>query len=94
MSLRDLEIKSEYRTRISDISREFLVPILSESISYNRAVGFFSSTSLLEISKGIGSLARRGGTIRIIASPKLTESDVSAIERAMRKGVRLLGTPC
>ncbi len=81
MSLRDLEIKSEYRTRISDISREFLVPILSESISYNRAVGFFSSTSLLEISKGIGSLARRGGTIRIIASPKLTESDVSAIEK-------------
>ncbi|MBR2804541.1 MAG: DEAD/DEAH box helicase family protein, partial [Eggerthellaceae bacterium] len=81
MSLRDLDIKSEYRTKISDISREFLVPILSESISYNRAVGFFSSTSLMEISKGIGPLAQRGGTIRIIASPKLSESDVTAIEK-------------
>ncbi len=85
MGLRDLDIKSEYRTKISDISKGFLVPILSEAICYRRAVGFFSSSSLLEISKGIGSLAKRGGSIQIVASPKLSEDDVSAIEQGYER---------
>lgn len=79
MGLRKLEIKSEYRTKLDNIPRDFIIPLLKEGISYKRAVGFFSSSALLEISKGIGSLASRGGHIKLIASPKLSEEDVEAI---------------
>ena len=46
MALRDLDIKAEYRTKLADIAKAFLVPTLSESVSYKRAVGFFSSSSM------------------------------------------------
>ena len=53
------------------------------SKKYQRAVGFFSSSALLEISKGIAGLIENGGTIELIASPKLSEEDVEAIEKGM-----------
>lgn len=89
MGLRQLEIKSEYRTKIDNIPRDFIIPLLKEGVSYKRAVGFFSSSALLEISKGIGSLASRGGHIQLIASPKLSEGDVDAITAGYedRKGI-------
>lgn len=79
MSLKDLEIKNEYRSKIIDMVSNFFVPILGESCSYKRSVGFFSSSSLIEISKGICSLAKRGGTIQLVTSPCLSDEDVDAI---------------
>lgn len=84
MGLRKLEIKSEYRTKLDDVPRDFIIPLLKEGIVYKRAVGFFSSSALLEISKGIGSLASRGGSIKLIASPKLSEGDVNAISEGYK----------
>lgn len=84
MGLRNLEIKSEYRTKLDNIPRDFIVPLLKEGITYKRAVGFFSSSALLEISRGVGSLALRGGSIRLVASPKLSEEDVDAISAGYR----------
>ena len=81
MSLRDFEVKSEYRSLLDNVSRDFFVPLLSEAISYKRAVGFFSSSCLIEISKGIGAIAKKSGKIQIVASPYLSEADVSAIKR-------------
>ena len=80
MGLRDLNIQSEYRTKLGDIAKDFFIPVLSEAVSYDRAVGFFSSSSLAEVAKGIGRIAQRGGRIRLIASPNLSEEDVKAIE--------------
>lgn len=80
MSLRDVDIKMEYRSLIDNIPREFYVPLLKEAVSYKRAVGFFSSTVLIEISKGIRGLIRNNGTIKLIASPNLSEEDIEAIK--------------
>lgn len=85
MGLRELDIKSEYRTKMGDIAKEFIVPVLSEAVSYKRAVGFFSSSSLAEVAKGIGRIAQRGGTIRLIASPNLSEEDIAAIQKGYEK---------
>ena len=79
MSLRDLEIKIEYRSLVDNIAREFYVPLLNEAISYKRAVGFFSSSVLVEISKGILGLVKNGGKIQLIVSPYLSEEDITAI---------------
>lgn len=80
MGLRELNIQPEYRTNMCDIAKEFLVPVLSEAVTYDRAVGFFSSSALAEVAKGIGRIAQRGGRIRLIASPNLSDEDIKAIE--------------
>ena len=77
MGLRDLNIQPEYRTNTCDIVKEFLVPVLSEAVTYDRAVGFFSSSALAEVAKGIGRIAQRGGRIRLIASPNLSDEDIN-----------------
>lgn len=84
MSLKDLEVKQTYRTSIDAIPRDFYTPLLSKAISYDRAVGFFSSTVLSKIYTGISALANNGGKIRIVASPKLSEDDVKAIRQGYK----------
>jgi len=85
MSLKELNITKEYRSSHGNIVNDFYIPILQESISYKRAVGFFSSTALIEISKGISGLIKNGGLIQIVASPILSDNDIEA----MKKGYAL-----
>lgn len=81
MGFRDLDLKREYRTKLSNIASDFLVPVLSETITYKRAVGFFSSSSLAEIAQGVARVAKRNGRIQLVASPRLSEKDVAAISK-------------
>ena len=92
MSLRDhdLEIKSEYRSLIDNVVQDFYIPLLKEADSYKRAVGFFSSTALIEISKGIGSMAERGGHIQIVASPYLSDEDLTAIKNGYEEREKII----
>ena len=84
MSLDKLNIKTEYRSLIHRIADDFIVPILNESVSYDRAVGFFSSSALSLISVGIDGLARNNGKIRLVASPYLSDEDVEAIKKGYK----------
>ena len=84
MPLDSLNLQQEYRTKVTDVSKRFIVPILSQAVVYKRAVGFFSSSCLLEISKGIGALAKNGGKIFLVASPRLSEEDVEAINEGYK----------
>lgn len=79
MNLREVELKYEYRSFEDDIVNDFYIPTLEKAVEYKRAVGFFSSTGLLEISKGISRLAQNGGKIKLITSPVLSEEDIEAI---------------
>ena len=80
MRFQDHNIKTEYRSLIDNIVQDFYIPLLSEATVYKRAVGFFSSSALAEISKGIASMAKHGGKIQIVASPFLSEDDIEAIK--------------
>ena len=81
MTYRDLHIRKEYRSSQDNIVQDFYVPILHSSIFYKRAVGFFSSSSFAEISKGISSLIKNDGYIQLVASPILSSSDIEAITK-------------
>lgn len=81
MGLKDHKVKSEYRSLIDNVVQDFYIPLLKEAISYKRAVGFFSSSSLVEISKGIAAMASEGGKIQIVASPYLSDEDIEAIKQ-------------
>lgn len=84
MSLTDISVKSEYRSLIDNVVQDFYIPLLSQAKTYRRAVGFFSSSSLVEISKGIASMAANGGHIQIVASPFLSEEDIEAIRKGYK----------
>lgn len=84
MNFTDIEIKEEYRSLQDDIVGDFYTPLLRCAKKYQRAVGFFSSSALIEISNGISGLVKNGGTIELVASPKLSEDDVVAIETGIK----------
>lgn len=81
MSFADIEIKKSYKTNSSNIVQDFYLPVLSEAVLYKRAVGFFTSGALIELSKGISGLIKKDGKMRFIVSPKLTEEDIEAIQK-------------
>lgn len=80
MSLKACKIKLEYVSLKDNVPRDFFIPLLKEATLYKRAVGYFSSTALIELSKGICSLVKNGGKIQVIASPDLSDEDVNAIK--------------
>lgn len=90
MSLKDKRIKSEYRTLIDNVVQDFYIPLLHEATSYKRAVGFFSSSSLVEISKGIADMAKDGGRIEIVASPYLSDEDIQAIKEGYENRQKII----
>lgn len=81
MSFKGVELSRSYKTNKINIVREFFIPVMKESVLYKRAVGFFSSSALIDMAKGISGLIRNGGSIRFIVSPYLSEEDIEAIKR-------------
>lgn len=72
-------LKESYRTP-DNIVEDFYIPLLSNAKKYDRAVGFFSSSVLIELSKGLINLVKNGGKMRLITSPKLQEQDIQAMK--------------
>lgn len=81
MSFKDIKLNTEYRSGKSDVIKDFYIPVLSRAVKYKRAVGFFSSTALIQIAKGISEMVVNGGHIQLIASPRLSEEDILAIQK-------------
>lgn len=80
MGFESLNISRNYKTNKNNIVKEFFLPVLKCSVMYKRAVGFFSSEALIELSKGISGIIKNRGKIQFIVSPHLLESDVKAIQ--------------
>lgn len=78
-NLRDLNLKSVYRTGHDDLLNDFYIPLISLATRYDRAVGYFS-TSLLEYAlKGISKIAIRNGKIRIVVGYPLSDDEYDAL---------------
>jgi superfamily II DNA or RNA helicase len=91
MSFRSLDIAINYESDASDLIDDFYIPVLTESVRYDRIAGFFTSSSLAISIRGLSHLIDHGGKVRIIASPKLTEDDVKAMSAAYKNPEILLG---
>lgn len=72
-------LKTTYYTTEDDVIRGFYEPILACSKSYDRGAGYFSSSVLIGLSKGIKRLVNNNGKIRVITSPNFTKEDIAAI---------------
>lgn len=85
MSFLDLKLLKQYKTYKNNIVKDFYTPVLKESILYQRSVGFFSSTALIELTKGITGLVKNNGKMQFIVSPYLSSEDVEAIQKGYEK---------
>ena len=82
MNLDDISkrIHDEYRSDVNNIHSDFYVPCLSNSIKYDRAVGYFTSDSLRLVARGLVSFVRnKNSLMRLIASPVLNDFDAQAL---------------
>ena len=80
MALKDLAISSHYRTGRDDLVRDFYEPCLAVASRYDRAVGYFTSTSLAAAARGLQPfLSNPEAKMRLVASPALTDEDIVAI---------------
>lgn len=70
-----------YSTSDGALLDEFLVPALSRSIRYDRAVGFFSSSLIALAPTTLADFVSRGGKIRLVCSPHLSATDLSWLGR-------------
>jgi len=80
-TLRDVAPKAGYRSDRDDIVSDFLLPCLSVAKQYDRAVGYFTSSALRFILRGLTSFLENDGFVRLIASPSLKPEDVEAISK-------------
>jgi DNA phosphorothioation system restriction enzyme len=62
------------------VVEDFYVPALRQAEKYDRAVGYFTASVLAVIGRGIDEFIRRGGLMRIVASPYLIAEDIAEIE--------------
>lgn len=81
MSFRDIPLSRYYKTYRHNVVREFYTPVLKEAVLYQRAVGFFTSGALIDLTKGLKGLARNHGKIQFIVSPRLLKEDIEAINK-------------
>lgn len=80
MAFPDIPLKASY-TSADDRVNGFFVPLLSEAITYDRVSGYFRSSSLASVSRGLARfLARPDAHMRLIVGADLTDYDLRAIE--------------
>lgn len=72
--------KDVYRTYRDSIDKDFYVPCFAESVALYRAVGFFSLHSLALSIDGLIRFIRKNGTIQLICSPEISQTDAELID--------------
>jgi len=85
--LRKIKLKPEYNTDDDNIIRDFYRPCLQNAICYDRAVGYFRANIYRELGEDLLNYVIRGGKVRIVCSPDISEQD----ELAAREGYSLRG---
>lgn len=83
--LRSLQLKPVYRSESDSLLDDFYVPVLRESVLYDRAVGFFSAAMLSYAAQGLTAFLQNEGKMRLVIGGELEADD----ERAIREGYDL-----
>ncbi len=81
-----LTLERAYRTSRHHLERDFLAQMLGASSTYDRAVGFFSSSVFSVAPEAFASFFRRGGTMRVVCSPVVSKLDAAAAVQALYAG--------
>lgn len=83
-SLKDLGLKSVYRTGKDDLFNDFYKKALSISTSYSRAVGYFSAEVLALSAQGLSYLVQSKGSMRLIIGHPLSHEEFEAVQHGIQ----------
>lgn len=81
LDLTELDLKPVYNTEVDNIYTDFYRPVLERAISYDRAVGYFSSEILKINLKGLSRLLHNRGKLRLIIGDPLSPEEYQAIKQ-------------
>lgn len=71
-------------TSDDDIDAVLYNPCLKRSVTYDRGVGYFSSSWLKRVAHGLAAFAEHGGRMRLLTSPILSARDWEALREGDR----------
>lgn len=74
-----IEFLDSYSTSKNNLVAEFYEPALSQAVRYDRSSGYFSSALMSLIPLGFADFVSRGGKLRLICSPQLTQTDFEVV---------------
>ena len=74
--LSDINLDEEYFSDSANLVEAFYRPCLLEAQEYDRSVGYFRSSVFIIILPEIIEFAKRGGKLRLVCSPNLSDKDI------------------
>ena len=80
MGFTELSIKDLYVTDSDYIPEDFYGIVLPQTVLYKRAAGFFSSSALAILGRGLKEFYYHGGNMLLLVSPEFSREDYEAIE--------------
>lgn len=79
--LRSIPAKGVYKSDRDNILEDFYIPALTVASSYDRAVGFFSSSTLSYAAQALTAFIKGGGRMRLIVGAFAEPQDIAAVLR-------------
>jgi hypothetical protein len=80
MSLKDVQLKEYYISGVDNLVKKFYVPVLEQSVLYQRRTGYFNSRALAMAARGLSGLLKNDGKMQLICSVELEESERAVLE--------------
>ena len=77
LSLKEINLKEEYRSDRNDIVAEFFFPCLSNCVEYDRCVDFLSIQTLATISMAFDNFARGKAKLRMVTGHRFKTTDLN-----------------
>ena len=79
--LRELNYKGVYKSDLDNILEDFYFPTLSVANRYDRAVGFFSASTISYAAQALSTFVKHGGQIRLILGAFSDKEDLEAVKQ-------------
>ena len=77
LSLKEINLKEEYRSDRNDIVAEFFFPCLSNCVEYDRCVDFLSIQTLATIAMAFDNFARGKAKLRMVTGHRFKTTDLN-----------------
>lgn len=83
--LKDLSYKGVYKSDLDNILEDFYFPTLSVANRYDRAVGFFSASTISYAAQALSVFVKHGGQIRLILGAFSDQEDLEAVRQGYKE---------
>eukprot|EP01034_Spumella_vulgaris_P028364 gene28364-35206_t len=80
MSFQALQLQRHYDSDSTDVLQEFYRPLLKDAQRYDRAVGYFSSTTFRSCAAELAYFIGQGGQIRLVIGCLTQPADIAALQ--------------